>query len=76
MHHDLSTWDVFGFNDEQAYESIENIKHFVSLHAVLLLYRDDIGRCKNTIKLFRAADVKVIVVRHVGASGAAGDSGS
>ena len=57
MHHDISIWDVFGFNDEQAYESIETIKHFVSLHAVLLLYRDDIGSCKNTIELFRAAEV-------------------
>jgi len=59
----ISVWDVFGFNDEEAYESIETIKKFVSLHAVLLLYRDDIQSCKNTIELFRAADVKVIVVR-------------
>jgi GTP-binding protein EngB required for normal cell division len=59
----ISVWDVFGFNDEEAYESIETIKTFVSLHAVLLLYRDDIHSCKNTIELFRAADVKVIVVR-------------
>jgi GTP-binding protein EngB required for normal cell division len=63
IHKGISVWDVFGFNDEEAYESIETIKTFVSLHAVLLLYRDDIHSCKNTIELFRAADVKVIVVR-------------
>jgi small GTP-binding protein len=63
IHKVISVWDVFGFNDEEAYESIETIKTFVSLHAVLLLYRDDIHSCKNTIELFRAADVKVIVVR-------------
>jgi predicted GTPase len=63
IHSGISVWDVFGFNDEEAYESIETIKTFVSLHAVLLLYRDDIQSCKNTIELFRAADVKVIVVR-------------
>ena len=63
IHKGISVWDVFGFNDEEAYESIETIKKFVSLHAVLLLYRDDIQSCKNTIELFRAADVKVIVVR-------------
>jgi GTP-binding protein EngB required for normal cell division len=62
IHKGISVWDVFGFNDE-AYESIETINTFVSLHAVLLLYRDDIHSCKNTIELFRAADVKVIVVR-------------
>ena len=55
MHKDISIWDVFGFNDEEAYDSIETIKEFVSLHAVLLLYRDDIMSCKNTIELFRAA---------------------
>ena len=60
---DISIWDVFGFNDEEAYESIETINEFVSLHAVLLLYRDSIESCKNTIELFRAADVKVVVVR-------------
>jgi GTP-binding protein EngB required for normal cell division len=63
IHKGISVWDVFGFNDEEAYESIETINTFVSLHAVLLLYRDDIHSCKNTIELFRAADVKVIVVR-------------
>ena len=63
IHKGISVWDVFGFNDEEAYESIETIKKFVSLHAVLLLYRDSIQNCKNTIELFRAADVKVIVVR-------------
>lgn len=63
MHNCISIWHVFGFNDVEAYESIETIKEFVSLHAVLLLYRDDICSCKNTIELFRAADVKVVVVR-------------
>ena len=45
------------------YDSIEYIKQFVKLHAILLLYKDDIDSCKNTIELFVAADVKVIVVR-------------
>ena len=60
---DIAIFDVFGFNDEEAYESIETIDKFVKLHAVLLLYRDSIENCKNTIELFRAAEVKVVVVR-------------
>jgi GTP-binding protein EngB required for normal cell division len=60
---DYHVYDAFGFNDGEMYEEAQQITKITSLHAVVLLYSEDLLSHQNVIELFCSADVKVIVLR-------------
>ena len=56
--------DVYEYNDERPYYTKEQIDEFLALKAAVLLYTGSIQACQRAIELFKAARVKIVVVRN------------